>query len=50
MIKTGDKVKMCDSLKDSLIKKKLIQVKEEKNEKGWKKMLVPTTIEISVTV
>jgi len=37
-----------NAIKDSLIKKQLIQVKEEKNDKGWKKLLMPA-IAASVT-
>ncbi|MBN2458729.1 ATP-binding protein [Candidatus Woesearchaeota archaeon] len=46
--KLGLSARKGNALKDSLIKKQLIQVKEEKNEKGWKKLLMPA-VAASVT-
>jgi len=46
--KLGLSARKGNDIKDSLVKKKLIQLKEEKNEKGWRKLLVPSNT-VSVT-
>jgi len=45
--KLGLSARKGNQVKDSLISKQLIKVKEEKHEKGWRKMLMPA-IEIGV--
>jgi hypothetical protein len=46
--KLGLSARKGNNIKDLLVKKKLIEVKEEKSEKGWRKLLVPATVEISL--
>ncbi|MBU1199181.1 MAG: DUF87 domain-containing protein [Nanoarchaeota archaeon] len=46
--KLGLSARKGNMIKDALIEKKLIEVKEEKNAKGWRKLLIPTTNEISL--
>ncbi|MBW3000962.1 DUF87 domain-containing protein [Candidatus Woesearchaeota archaeon] len=45
--KLGLSARKGNKIKESLLKKQLIQVKEEKSTKGWKKLLIPSQ-EISV--
>src|SRR4030043_258493 len=46
--KLGLSARKGNAIKDSLINKQLITVKEEKNNKGWKKLLMPA-VAVSMT-
>jgi len=40
--KLGLSARKGNQIKEALLRKKLIEVREEKNEKGWRKLLIPT--------
>ena len=46
--KLGLSARKGNDVKDALMKKQLVIIKEEKNDKGWRKLLVPNPIEISL--